>query len=260
MNTNTVILQSENLSIGYRNKTNMVVANALNLSLRKGTLYTLIGANGSGKSTLLRTLCGLQPPLEGNVQLGGKEISSYSPNLLAQSLSLVLTDTLPQGNLSVYELVSLGRQPYTNWIGALTATDRAKVDKALLLTDTYNLSHKKVHELSDGQLQNVLIARALAQDTNVIVLDEPTTHLDLPHKVALLKLLRKLAEEEGKCILYSTHDLDLALQLSNEIIILKKGGLVQGTLAELQVNSALTTIFDDPGIVYDKQFGRFIFK
>lgn len=260
MNTKISVLEAENLSIGYHGKTNAIIAGGLNLSLNKGILYTLIGANGIGKSTLLRTLCGLQPSLQGAVLLAGRDITDYTANMLAQSLALVLTDTLPQGNLSVYELVSLGRQPYTNWMGSLSSSDRAKVDNALQLTNTLNLVHKKIHELSDGQLQNVLIARALAQDTNVIVLDEPTTHLDLPHKVALLKLLRKLAEEEGKCILYSTHDLDLALQLSNEIIIMKKGSLVQGTLQELQEKDALNNIFDTPGIVFDKQSERFVFK
>lgn len=255
-NKNTVI-KASGISIGYKNHT---VAENLSITLNSGTLYTLIGANGIGKSTLLRTLSGLQKILLGNVLLNGLQVENYTPNQLAQQLSLVLTDALPQGNLSVYELVALGRQPYTNWMGSLSAEDNVLIEKSLQLTDTIHLAHKKVHELSDGQLQNVLIARALAQDTPLIILDEPTTHLDLPHKAGLLKLLKKLALEAGKCILYSTHDLDLALQLSDEILVMKKDGLFQGTLTSLDKTNALSDLFNDPTIVYDSAQQRFIYK
>lgn len=257
MKEKSIIVQASGISIGYKSYT---VAEGLNISLNSGTLYTLIGANGIGKSTLLRTISGLQKPLHGSVLLNGLPVNEYTPNQLAQQLSLVLTDALPQGNLSVYELVALGRQPYTNWMGSLSAEDGALVEKSLRLTDTPHLAHKKVHELSDGQLQNVLIARALAQDTPFIILDEPTTHLDLPHKVSLLRLLKKLALEEGKCILYSTHDLDLALQLSDEIIIMKKGILEQGTRTELNAKDSFIGLFSDASIVYDAVQNRFIYK
>ncbi len=163
----------------------------------------------------------------------------------------MLTDGLPPSNLTVFELVALGRQPYTNWLGSLSPEDITKVNKALVLTQTHELAEKKHHELSDGQLQKVLIARALAQDTPLIVLDEPTTHLDLLHKVNLLRLLKKLAQEAGKCILYSTHDLDLALQLSDEIIIMKSGNLLQGTPEKLIEYKAFDKLFDDPNIIFD---------
>lgn len=260
MKTKKIILQAENISIGYTDKKSTTVAEGLNLSLHKGSFTTLLGVNGIGKSTLLRTLSGIQPPLAGKIIIKDQTICSYNLNQLAQELSLVLTEALPKGNLSVYELVALGRQPYTNWIGRLTEYDNALVKKSMRLTDTTHLGEKKLDELSDGQLQNVLIARALAQDTSIIILDEPTTHLDLPHKAALLRLLKNLAETQDKCILYSTHDMDLALQMSEEIIIMKKGHLEQGSLVELNERGSLDTLFNDDSIIYDKVNARFIYR
>ncbi len=260
MKSRKVILHADNITIGYSDKRGNIVAEGVKLTLRKGTFTTLIGANGIGKSTLLRTLSGLQEPLSGDVLLKGQPLFNYSPNQLAQELSLVLTETLPNGNLTVYELVALGRQPYTNWIGSLNEYDNALIKKSLRLTDTTHLSHKKINEISDGQLQNVLIARTLAQDTSLIILDEPTTHLDLPHKIALLRLLKNLAKKQDKSILYSTHDLDLALQMSEEIVVMKKGHLEQGSLVELNERDSLSDLFDDENIFYDKQNSRFIYR
>ena len=247
-----IILTANNLSIGYTaRKQPVAIAQNIGISLKAGTITALIGANGIGKSTLLRTLTGIQKPLAGNVILNGSSLHSYLPAQLAQQLSLVLTDGLPPSNLTVFELVALGRQPYTNWLGSLLPEDLIKVNEALLLTQSGDLAAKKHHELSDGQLQKVLIARALAQDTPFIVLDEPTTHLDLLHKVNLLRLLKTLAHEAGKCILYATHDLDLALQLSDEIIIMKKGSLTQGTPTQLIDKNVFENLFDDPNIIFD---------
>src|SRR3954469_7676024 len=159
------ILSTSNLNIGYKSKkTTVTIAEHLNLNLKSGKLISLIGANGIGKSTLLRTITGIQQPLEGNVFLNDKNINSYKPLELAQNLSLVLTEKLPPSNLSVFELVALGRQPYTNWIGTLTETDIQTVQQAMQLTQIEHLSAKKHYEISDGQLQKILIARALAQD------------------------------------------------------------------------------------------------
>ena len=222
------IVTTVNLSVGYKaKKTVTAIAENLNFNFREGKLITLIGANGIGKSTLLRTLTGLQKPLSGEVFLNGKNIQAYSASDLAQNLSMVLTEKLPPSNLSVFELVALGRQPYTNWIGKLAPLDIEKVIHAIQLTEIEHLSDKKHHEISDGQLQKVLIARALAQDTPLIILDEPTTHLDLLHKVSLFKLLKKLTGETGKCILFSTHDIDLALQLSDEMVVRTKDRITQ---------------------------------
>ena len=184
------ILKTSNLNIGYKSKKGVTtIAKDLNLNLGSGKLITLIGANGIGKSTLLRTITGIQKPLSGNVYLNEKEVSHYKPLELAQNLSLVLTEKLPPSNLSVFELVALGRQPYTNWVDSLSKEDVEKVHEAMKLAQIEHLASKKHFEISDGQLQKVLIARALAQDTPLIILDEPTTHLDLLHKVSLFKLL-----------------------------------------------------------------------
>lgn len=255
------VLHTDNLSIGYTSKAGKtVIAKNLNLTLTEGKLIALIGANGIGKSTLLRTITGIQKPLEGTVFLNDKKITAYEPLELAQNLSVVLTEKLPPSNLTVFELVALGRQPYTNWIGSLTENDVEKVREAIELTHINHLSGKKHYEISDGQLQNVLVARALAQDTPLIILDEPTTHLDLVHKVALFKLLRKLTHETGKCILFSTHDVDLAIQLSDEMIVMTPEKTVQNDPCTLISEGIFNTLFEDEHIFFDAEKGKFIIK
>lgn len=255
------VLNTDHLSIGYPTKKgNIVIAENLNLDFHEGKLITLIGANGIGKSTLLRTITGIQKPLHGKVYLNDRDIHSYQLQELAQQLSVVLTEKLPPSNLTVYELVALGRQPYTNWIGKMAPDDYEKVINAIELTNIEAIGYKKHFEISDGQLQKVLVARALAQDTPLIVLDEPTTHLDLHHKVSLFKLLKKLSKEMGKCILFSTHDIDLAIQLSDEMIVMTKDGIVQDDPCKLIESGIFNTLFDDDDILFDEQKGKFIFK
>ena len=255
------ILYTENLTTGYTSKAGQtVIGENLNLEFTSGKLIALIGANGIGKSTLLRTITGIQKPLKGNIFLSGKDLSSYGPLELAQNLSVVLTEKLPSSNLTVYELIALGRQPYTNWIGTLTETDREKINEAIALTQIGHLIHKKHYEISDGQLQNVLVARALVQDTPLIILDEPTTHLDLHHKVSLFKLLKKLSATMGKCILFSTHDIDLAIQLSDEMIVMTKDSIAQDDPCKLIESGIFNILFDDEDISFDEQKGKFLFK
>ena len=255
------ILETQSLSIGYspKGKSN-VIASDLNLMLRSGKLIALIGENGIGKSTFLRTLTGIQKPLSGTVLLNGKPIEKFNPLELAQQLSVVLTEKLPPSNLTVSELVALGRQPYTNWIGTLTQEDRVKINEAIALAEIGPFRDKKHYEISDGQLQKVLIARAIAQDTPLIILDEPATHLDLQHKVSLFRLLKNLSRTFGKCILFSSHDLELALQLSDEIILMTKGKTVHGSPQELTDSKAFDTLFDPEQIRFDAANGKFIFK
>lgn len=261
MERDNIILSAEQLSIGYSNKKESVgIADEINISLSQGKLIALIGANGIGKSTLLRTLTGIQPPLKGTVLLKGKKNNDYSAKELAQTLGIVLTESLPPSNLTVFELVALGRQPYTNWLGTLSPEDMEQVNKAIQLTQIEHLIHKRHFEISDGQLQKVLIARALAQDTPLIILDEPTTHLDLLHKVNLLRLLKRLTSEAGKCILYSTHDLDLALQLSDEMVVMTLGRVTQDTPQNLITNKVFDNLFNDENISFDAQKGGFIIK
>ena len=258
---NKIVLSAVNLSTGYSSKKGKnVIGSAINLDLRSGNLIALIGANGIGKSTLLRTLTGIQKPLSGEVVLNQKNIETYNPKELAQQLSIVLTENLPPSNLTVFELVALGRQPYTNWIGRLTSEDIVKVKEALSLTQISHLATKKHFEISDGQLQKVLVARALAQDTPLIILDEPTTHLDLVHKVSLLKLLKKLASETNKCILFSTHDLDLALQVSDKMIVMNMEKTVIDIPENLIEQGILNSIFEDELVYFDQEKAKFILK
>jgi len=258
---NKTVIATNNLSIGYTSKhSKTVIAQNINLKFESGKLIALIGANGIGKSTLLRTLTGIQKPLSGEIELNQKPILSYTALELAQNLSIVLTEKLPPSNLTVYELVALGRQPYTNWVGKLTANDQEKIGNAIALTNIQEIVHKKHFEISDGQLQKVLIARALAQDTPLIILDEPTTHLDLHHKVSLFKLLKKLAQETYKCILFSTHDIDLAIQLSDEMIVMTKEQFIQDQPCNLIETGIFNTLFDDNDISFDAQKGKFLFK
>ncbi|RKS90344.1 iron complex transport system ATP-binding protein [Flavobacterium limicola] len=256
---NKIILQASQISIGYSHKKEeIVVASDISISLKKGKLIALIGANGIGKSTLLKTITGIQKPLLGTVFLNEKKITDYEPLDLAQNLSIVLTEKLPPSNLTVFELIALGRQPYTNWIGTLSDIDIVKVNEAMVLTQISHLATKKHYEISDGQLQKVLIARALAQDTPLIILDEPTTHLDLLHKVALFKLLKKLTHETGKCILFSTHDIDMAIQLSDEMIIMTPETVLQDEPCNFISKGSFNTLFKDEHIVFDAEKGKFM--
>jgi len=259
MDSNKIILSTSNLSIGYQSKKRKnYIAKNLNLTFQEGKLISLVGGNGIGKSTLLRTLTGIQKPLDGTVTLIDKSISSYQSKDLAQNLSLVLTEKLPPSNLTVYELIALGRQPYTNWLGTLSEMDLEKINAAIALTHTEHLVDKKIYEISDGQLQIVLIARALAQDTALIILDEPTTHLDLHHKVSVFKLLKKLTKETNKSVLFSTHDIDLAIQLSDEMIVMTEESVIQGQPCNLITKGVFNSIFKDSSITFDSEKGKFV--
>ncbi len=255
------ILSISESVIGYTSKKEIkTIASNVNLSFESGKLIALIGENGIGKSTLLKTLTGIIKPISGEVFLNSKNIQEYTNLELAQNLSLVLTEKLPPSNLTVFELVALGRQPYTNWIGKLSNDDLHQINKAIEITNIEHLRDKKHFEISDGQLQIALIARALAQDTPLIILDEPTTHLDLLHKVSLLKLLKKLTKETNKCILFSTHEIDLAIQLADEMIVMLPEKIVQNNPCKLIETGVFNDLFNDSSIVFDGQNGKFLFS
>lgn len=253
-----MVLETKNLSVGYTSKKGtQVIADGINIALHKGELVGLVGANGIGKSTLLRTLTTVQKPLEGAIYINSKAISDYATVELAKQLSLVLTEPIASKNLSVFELVALGRQPYTNWVGNLSDTDLKIIEQALQQTNIIALRDKKCFELSDGQLQKAMIARALAQDTDLIILDEPTTHLDMYHKAYILKLLQKLAQETGKTILFSSHEIDLAIQLCDTMIVMSNTEVVSGTPCQLIANGTFNTLFPEDLIAFDQTTGSF---
>jgi len=223
-------------------------------------LVGLIGVNGVGKSTLLRSLSGVQAVLEGSVSIMKTSLKDISPEELAQTISVVLTEQPISKNLSVTELIALGRQPYTNWIGTLSKLDKEKINEAISLVDISLLKDKRCFELSDGQLQKVLIARALAQDTPLIILDEPTTHLDMYHQAYVLKLLKKLTTETSKSILFATHEINLALQLCDKLIVMTKDSVFTGTPDELINKEVLSSIFPSDLIYFDKEAISFKIK
>ncbi|MBQ0787009.1 MAG: ABC transporter ATP-binding protein [Oceanihabitans sp.] len=256
-----IILKTENLSIGYKTKKEeTTIATNINLTLKKGELIGLVGGNGIGKSTLLRTLTQVQPKLSGALYLNEKPLEDYANMDLAKAMSLVLTEAIASKNLSVFELVALGRQPYTNWVGNLSEEDISKVNHAITQTNIENLKHKKCFELSDGQLQKVMIARALAQDTDLIILDEPTTHLDMYHKAYILKLLQKLVKETGKTILFSSHEIDLAIQLCDTMIVMTKTEVISNTPCTLIEQGTFNTLFPEDLIAFDANTGSFRVK
>ncbi|MBQ0767856.1 MAG: ABC transporter ATP-binding protein [Bizionia sp.] len=257
-NSHNIILKTKALSIGYRSKkTEICIASGINLTLKKGELIGLVGGNGIGKSTLLRTLTNVQPALNGNVFLNDKPLQDYDNLALAKVLSIVLTEPITSKNMSIFELIALGRQPYTNWVGTLTEADTNAVNSAISHTNLDALKHKKCYELSDGQLQKVMIARALAQDTDLIILDEPTTHLDMYHKAYILKWLKKLVEHTGKTILFSSHEIDLAIQLCDRLIVMKTDSIVCDEPCNLITQGVFNNLFPDDLIVFDETTGSF---
>lgn len=256
-----IILNTENLTIGYTSKKKKtVIANTINIELNQGELIGLVGANGIGKSTLLRTLSSIQSPLDGSIYLNEKPLEKYPLTELAKHMSLVLTEQLISKNLTVFELIALGRQPYTNWVGNLSEYDIEIIEKAIQQTNLSELKNRRCFELSDGQLQKVMIARALAQDTDLIILDEPTTHLDMYHKAYILKLLQKLAKQTNKTILFSSHEIDLAIQLCDTMIVMTNNNVTSDTPCQLIEKGVFNNLFPKDLISFDNKTGRFKVK
>ena len=251
----SVEITLQNLSIGYRSKKKelRVIASAIDAQLPSGELTCLIGSNGVGKSTLLRTLSGFQPPLDGEILLKGKPLSSYSPQEIAKEISVVLTSKLDIAQLSVLDIVGIGRSPYTGFWGTLSSEDKQIAEEAIRQVGIPHLSHRNIQELSDGERQKVMLAKALAQQTSLIILDEPTAFLDFPSKVETLQMLRRLAHEQHKSILLSTHDVELALQLSDRLWLMEPGHLSIGTPRELSQDGSLSRFIERKGIRYDKE-------
>lgn len=259
---NTPIISTNSLEIGFPARSGMksatVVASNIDVALNGGEIVCLLGPNGSGKSTLIRTLSNLHSPLGGNIHLDGKSLNQFSNKQIAQKISTVLTDRLTIGNLSVYELVAFGRSPYTGWFGSLTKQDEEIVEWAIESTGIEQFVDRDVLRLSDGERQKVMIARALAQNTSTILLDEPTAHLDLPNRVEIIRLLRKLAHDTQKGILLSTHELDLALKAADTLwLINRKGEVITGTPEDLVLDGTFESVFERDSFDFDRSTGSF---
>jgi iron complex transport system ATP-binding protein len=247
------ILTANSLSIGYKDKRETVeIASQINFDIQPGELVALIGINGSGKSTLLKTLSGIIPALTGDILIDNTSISSLQNKDLASKQSLVLTNEIVSKQLSVFELVALGRHPYTNWLGHLSQKDLNHVDEAIKQVGLLQNQHKTCDALSDGQFQKVLIARALAQNTPLILMDEPTTHLDMYHKAYVLQLLKSIVKRSQKSILYASHEINLALQLCDKIILIDQGKVTYGRPSDLIQKGTFNSLFPKDLIVFDE--------
>ena len=242
------MFELKHLSTGYGNR---IVTPDINASLVPGELTSLLGPNGVGKSTLLRTLCTFLPPLKGSMLLRGKDISTLSSAQLSKLIGVVLTERPDVQNMTVRDMVGMGRSPYTGFWGRLTAQDKQFVSEAMELAGISPLENRMFNTLSDGERQKVMIAKVLAQQTPVILLDEPTAFLDFPSKVEMMRLLRRLAHEMHKVIFLSTHDVEMALQLSDRLWMMYPGQVVIGTPAELSRSGQLNRFIQADGITFD---------
>jgi iron complex transport system ATP-binding protein len=253
------VIVTSGLAIGYTRKgrKRRVVHASLELQLYAGCLTSLLGLNGAGKSTLLRTLCGFQPALEGEIRIKGRRLSACSQEELSRIIGVVLTEKTNTGGITATELVALGRHPYTGFFGRLKADDKRIVAESLAAVGMTHKATAYVSELSDGERQKVMIAKALAQQCPVIILDEPTAFLDVRSRIETMSLLHHLATEQGKTILLSTHDLDLALQMSDCLWLQEKGRPVScGTPEDLILSNAFATFFDKKDITFDPSTGK----
>lgn len=235
-----MIISLSQLSVGY--SSSHPVISDISVELHSGQLACLIGENGIGKSTLLKTLTGFLPKLKGRLLLDNRDIESFSQQELARQVSLVLTQKPDVQNLTIEEIIGLGRSPYTGFFGRLRAEDRLVVDDAIAAMGIEKLRGRMIQTLSDGERQKVMIAKALAQETPVILLDEPTAFLDFPSKVDTFQSLRNMAHERDKLILLSTHDLDLAARFADSLLEVKKGALMAVSAAD--VRTSMRAIID----------------
>lgn len=247
------VLETHGLTIGY----SQPIAEPISVILRPGEMVCLIGPNGAGKSTLLRTLAGMQRPLGGSIWLEGEDIARLKAAEIARRLSIVLTERIHVGMLPAYELVALGRYPYTDWTGKLTDHDRSVIEWAVGAVGAKALAQRQFNELSDGERQKMMIARALAQETHLIILDEPTAFLDLPRRVDLMQMLKTLARDTGRAVLLSTHDLDLALRTADRIWLLSARGFSAGAPEDLVLNGQFEAAFRAEGVHFDREDGAF---
>lgn len=255
-------IHTEELSIGYRRKGKdpLLLAEDLGLTARKGELVALVGPNGCGKSTLLRTLAGLHPPLHGKVHVEGENVHDRSSKERAKLLSIVLTGLNAPANLKVADLVSLGRSPYRPFFMSWSKEDREAVREAIQQSGIEHLAEKSLDTLSDGEAQKVMVARALAQRTKAVILDEPTAHLDLINRVEIARMLREISRERGEAIVMASHDLETILRIVDRIWLMTRDGRIrEGIPEELAMNGAFSEVFASDKLSFDRNSGSFRF-
>ena len=250
------------VSTGYRQGRHArMVLEGVDVTLNAGEFTVLVGPNGAGKSTLIRTMAALQPALSGQITLDGDDVHTLAPRTRAQRLAVVLTQQVKTWGLTARDLVALGRHPHTGALGQLTARDHEAIDRALDATGSVELAHRRIAELSDGERQRVMVARALAQQPRAMILDEVTAFLDLPHRVDILMLLRRLARQTGAAMLLSTHDLELGLRIADRLWVVKPGGFFRaGTAAELSNDGVFDDVFPSEQLAFDRERRSFIIR
>lgn len=256
------VLEARGLSFGYegqgRNLAGRTISEGLDLALYPGEFVCLLGPNGAGKSTLIRTLAGMQKSLAGSIEISGTVLEEMNPKQKARAVSVVLTDSSTFGMFDGYALVALGRHPHTSWSGNLTKNDKERIEWSLEAVGGQSLARRQVSELSDGERQKLMIARALAQESRLMLLDEPTAFLDLPRRVELMKTLRDLAREQQLAILLSTHDLDLALRSADKLWLMgPQGRCVTGIPESLALSGDLAEAFASGEVDWDADHGSF---
>ena len=255
------ILSLSSLKIGYiSGKNKLVLLPPLDAYADKGELIAVLGRNGIGKSTLLRTIVGLQKSLGGEILYEGKNISNYPLMELAQKVGYISTETVKVSNMRVYDLVALGRFPHTNWIGKIEPKDHEAIVDALEKTSMYSFRNRFVSELSDGERQKAMIARILAQDTGVMIMDEPTAFLDIGSKYEIFHLLNILSNSNNKTIIFSTHDLQMAISQSDKIWLILDDELVTGSPEDLMIAGAFEHLFDPSAVLFNSDDGTFSFR
>ena len=257
------LLTARNLSVGYplSGGRTRVVLSDVDVELNRGEVVCLVGANGMGKSTLLRTLAAMQRPLSGEVEVAGTDITHLSPKERARLVSVVLTERFDPGYINVYTLVSLGRNPYTNWAGSLAQEDRLQVDRALAQVGIEELANRSLPQLSDGERQKAMIARALAQETPLIILDEPTAFLDVTARADIMQVLLDLSRQTGKTVILSTHDLEFALRSADRMmLIMPNGTLRTGAPEDLVLQGSFSEAFRSQNVEFDLNRAVFVLK
>ncbi len=255
------ILTLKELEIGYSSGRNKkVLLPPLGAIAGRGELIAVIGRNGIGKSTLLRTLTGLQSGLGGSIFIKGKNIIDYSRNDLAREIGYISTEIVKVSNMKVYDLVALGRFPHTNWIGRIEPADDEMIKDAINKTSMSSFSNKYVSELSDGERQKVMIARLLAQNTGIMIMDEPTAFLDIGSKYEILHLLHQLTRENLKTIIFSTHDLQMAVSQADKIWLILDDRLIEGAPEDLILMGAFDHLFDSSPVKFNSENGTFTFR
>ncbi len=260
MNGQSIILAD--LTVGFHTPLgrDIAVFGAVSAAARHGEMVGLIGRNGIGKSTLLRTIAGLQPQLTGKILVNGTENSRLKLKILARLISFVSTEPIYARQLNVSELIAMGRFPYTGWLGRLDSADKKAIDAAVDLAGVGQLLKKPLVELSDGERQKVMIARALAQDTPIIILDEPTAFLDLPARFEILSILHNLARDNDKTVLFSTHDLSIAADIADKLWIMTDNQIHQGAPEDLLISDVFRKLFLNSPAEFDLKTSSFRFR